>query len=149
MTDPIADMLTRIRNAQMAKKSEVVMPYSKLKFSLLTLLAKEGWLGTVEHLDPLKVRVTKSKFKQAKASEVSNRFASLRIKLKYDADKTTKISNLKRISKPGRRVYATKDKLPIVLNGYGMAIISTSQGLLTDKEARKKQVGGEIICEIY
>jgi small subunit ribosomal protein S8 len=129
MTDPIADMLTRIRNAQAVKKPEVVLPFSKIKFNIAKILEKEGYLGEV---------------KKEKAN-----YGQIRIALKYDEEGQPVIRSLKRISKPGRRIYATKDKLPRVLSGMGIAIISTSQGLMTDKEARKRKVGGEVICEVY
>lgn len=144
MTDPIADMLTRIRNAQMVKKSEVVMPYSKLKLNLLKLLAKEGWIDNVE-----KIEAVPSKSKKQAVSDNANRFATLSIRLKYNSEREPRISNLKRISKPGRRVYVNKEQIPIVLNHKGISIISTSQGLLTGQQAKDKNVGGEIICEIY
>ena len=145
MTDPIADMLTRIRNAQMVKKPEVVMPYSKLKLNLLKLLVKEGWLGSVEKLEPS----VSTKFKKQQRDDLTNRFASLHVKLKYNSDQQPHISQLKRISKPGRRIYVNKDQIPIVLNHRGISIISTSQGLMTNKQAQAKKIGGEIICEIY
>ena len=144
MTDPIADMLTRIRNAQMVRKTEVVMPYSKLKFNLLNLLKREGWIGNVEKIEP---GVVSDKVK-VKTNDNSSRFAAIKVDLKYVGDKN-KIDKLQRISKPGRRVYVNKDAIPTVLGGRGLAVISTSQGLLTDKEARAKKLGGEIICEIY
>lgn len=143
MTDPIADMLTRIRNAQMVKKSELVLPYSKLKMGILNILAKEGWLQEVEKIEAAGGKINR------KAS-ITSRFDSIKIKLYYDADsRQPKITKLERISKPGRRVYVDKENIPFVLNGKGLAIISTSKGLLTDREARKQKVGGEIICEIY
>ncbi len=144
MTDPIADMLTRIRNAQMVKKSELVMPYSKLKLNLLKLLMSEGWIANVA-----KVEATNSKNKKQPRDDFNNRFATLRVKLKYTSDNQPHITSLKRISKPGRRVYVNKEQIPIVLTHKGMAIISTSQGLLTNQQAKDRHVGGEIICEIY
>ncbi len=145
MTDPIADMLTRIRNIQMVKKTEVVLPYSKLKFNILKLMQENGWIENVIKREP----VAKSKFKKSSKDYIYNRFATLVVTLKYNEHKVSKISSLKRISKPGRRVYVNKEEIPTVLNGKGMSIISTSQGLLTDKEARQKKIGGELICEIY
>ena len=145
MTDPIADMLTRIRNIQMVKKTEVVLPYSKLKFNILKLMQENGWIKSVIKQEP----VAKSKFKKSSKDYIYNRFATLIVVLKYDEQKVSKISSLKRISKPGRRVYVNKEEIPTVLNGKGMSIISTSQGLLTDKGARQKKIGGELICEIY
>ena len=132
-TDPIADMLTRIRNTVPLKKEEVVIPFSKVKFEIAKILEKEGYISKVEK------------------SEEDGNFATFNITLKYtpDADKESVIKNLKRISKPGRRVYVEYQKIPRVLNGLGMAIISTSAGLMSDKEAKKKKIGGEVICEIY
>ena len=129
MTDPIADMLTRIRNASAVNKPEVVLPYSKQKYNIAKLLLEEGYIRGVE----------KSK----------NKFDEIIIKLRYRKDKTPYISHIKRISKPGRRVYIGKDDLPVILNNIGIAIISTSRGLLTNKKAKKMKIGGEIICEIY
>lgn len=136
MTDPIADMLTRIRNASAAKKSEVVLPMSKIKYSIAKILEKEGYVGSVG--------IEKSEAKKNKSFV----FDELKIALKYDNGKSV-ISSLKRISKPGLRVYVNRDELPRVLNNLGIAIISTSQGLMTNKEARKKNIGGEVVCEIY
>ena len=147
MTDPIADMLTRIRNAQMVKKFELVMPYSKLKFNILTLLAKQGWIESVKKIEPGEIK--SAGFRKQLHESLNNRFASLLVKLKYDSDKKPHISQLKRVSKPGRRVYVSKNQIPYVLNGKGLSIISTSHGLLTDKQARQKKIGGEVICEIY
>ena len=141
MTDPIADMLTRIRNAQMVKKAEVVMPYSKLKLNILSLLKEEGWIEHVEKIEP----DTKIK---TRPSDVMGRFTTLRVKIKYNGNQA-KIENLQRVSKPGRRIYVNKGEIPKVLNGRGLAIISTSQGLLSDSAARRNNVGGEVICEIY
>jgi small subunit ribosomal protein S8 len=145
MTDPIADMLTRIRNAQMVRKSEVIMPYSKLKLSILELLAKEGWIKSVEKVEPTDTKNVKLK----KNDTQNGRFITLLVKLKYKNKKTPHITNLKRISKPGRRVYVSKEEIPIVLNGKGSSVISTSKGLLTDSGARKDKIGGEVICQIY
>ena len=133
MTDPIADMLTRIRNAMVIRKPDVVLPYSKLKHGIADILQKTGYVKSVEKIE---------KHSNAKP------FAELRIILKYNG-KESVITNLKRISKPGRRVYVSKDDLPTVLNNLGIAIISTPQGLMTNKEAQHKQVGGEVLCEIY
>lgn len=127
MTDPIADFLTRIRNAQLARQHEVLVPYSKLKYAIAQLLEREGWvigLATQEH----------------------NRW--LKVLLKYDQGKPI-IANLRRVSTPGRRVYVSRHDLPKVLNGMGMAIISTPKGLMTNNEARKARLGGEVICEIF
>ncbi len=144
MTDPIADMLTRIRHAQLGKKAEVVLPYSKIKYHIAKLLEKEGWLGTVEVLEPLLAKNIKAKSR----SDKDAKFKQIRIEIKY-AEGKPKINSLKRISKPGRRIYAGKDKMPVVCNNYGIAVISTPQGLLTNKKAKKNGLGGEIICEVF
>ena len=141
-TDPIADMLTRIRNAQAVNKTEVVLPYSKLKIAVLGLLLKEGWVDKVEKVAP-------SDSKTASKNDTLSRFDALKVKIKYEDVGIPKIRSIKRISKPGRRVYVDKDNIPVVLNSLGIAVISTSQGLMTDDQAREKKVGGEIICEIY
>ena len=133
MTDPIADMLTRIRNAARTRKAEVFVPFSKMKLAILKIMKKHGFISGFEEVE--------------KSPE--NKFGGLQVSLKYDENKQAAISGLKRISKPGRRIYAAKDKLPVVLNNFGISIISTSAGLMTNKEAKKKGLGGEIICEIY
>lgn len=133
MTDTIADMLTRIRNAQAVGKSEIVLPMSKIKFGIAKILEQNE---LIEKTELVKTVGKKSVFNE------------LRIILKYKNGEPV-ISSLKRVSKPGRRVYAGKTDLPRVLNNFGIAIISTPQGLMTNKEARKKGVGGEIICEVY
>ena len=128
MTDPISDMLARLRNAQAAKKSEVSPPISKVKFHIAKILQKEGYVGDV--------------------SEVTvGKFVELRIALLY-RNELPSISMIKRISKPGRRVYAKSDELPRVLSDIGIAIISTPNGLMTNKEARARRLGGEVICEV-
>ncbi len=127
--DQIADMLTRIRNAQLARKSEVVMPSSKFKVALAKLLTKNKYVGEV-------------------ATFSDNNKTYLKIQLRY-LNKEPAIKGVKKISKQGQRIYINKDELPIVKNGYGMAVISTSKGLLTDRVARKKGLGGEVICEIW
>lgn len=137
MTDPIADMLTRIRNASAVNKNEVVLPMSKVKYEIAKILEKEGWIQKVE---VVKADVEKNKTKA---------FDQLKIVLKYKKSGKPFIKSLKRISKPGLRIYVDKNDLPRVLNNLGMAIISTSQGMMTNKEARKTGVGGEVICEIY
>ncbi|MBU2229266.1 30S ribosomal protein S8 [Patescibacteria group bacterium] len=128
-TDPIADMLTRIRNTVPLKKEKVIIPFSKIKFEIAKILEKEGYVKKVEKSE--------------------SNFATIDIELKYTSDKESVIQNLKRISKPGRRVYVEYHKIPRVLNGLGMAIISTSAGLMSDKEAKSRKIGGEVICEIY
>lgn len=131
MTDPIADMLSRIRNAAAVRKPEVVVPFAKLKFAIAKILLQQHWVAGVEMIEG--EQGSKKEFK---------------IILKYADNGKPAISELTRISKPSRRVYVSKDELPRVLNNYGIAIISTSQGLMTNKEAGKKGVGGEVICEI-
>ena len=128
-TDPIADMLTQIRNALMVKKTEVVLPYSKVKHNIASILAREGYVGAVNKID--------------------EGYGWLRIAMKYEANRQPVISSIKRVSKPGRRIYSAKEKLPWVLNNYGVAIVSTSQGIMTNREARRKRIGGEVICEVY
>jgi small subunit ribosomal protein S8 len=137
MTDPIADMLTRIRNASAVNKQEVVLPMSKIKFNISKILEREGWVVSSEVI------------KGAGRKNGTASFDQLKIVLKYKEDGKSAISSIRRISKPGLRVYTGKGELPRVLNNLGIAIISTPQGLLTNKEARKKGVGGEVICEIY
>ena len=131
--DPISDMLTRIRNASAVRKPEVLLPYSKIKHQIALILSREGFVGKV-------VKVEKGD---------ENAFDMLRIGLKYDGDNKSVIRHLKRVSKPGLRVYCGKNELPVVLNNLGLAIISTSQGLMTNGEAKKKGVGGEVVCEVY
>ena len=127
MSDPIADMLTRIRNANTAKHDTVDVPASKMKIAIADILLKEGYIKSYELVD-------------------AGSFKNIHITLKYGKDKNEKIiTGLKRISKPGLRVYANAAELPKVLGGLGLAIVSTNKGILTDKEARKNNVGGEVI----
>ncbi len=128
MTDPIADMLTRIRNVLPLGKKEVVVPLSKLKLRLAEILQAEGYIASFH---------------------VNEKKRELKLVLKYLPSGKPAITNLRRISKPGRRVYVKHDELPRVLNGLGIAIISTSSGIMTDAEARQKKLGGEVICYIY
>lgn len=128
-TDPISDMLTRIRNASLARKAEVVLPYSKFKFALANLLEKQGFLAGV---------------KEAAADH-----KLLEVKLKYSEAGDSVISGIKRVSKPGQRIYLAADKLPRTNSGYGITVVSTSKGLLTDKEARKAHLGGEVVCQVW
>ena len=130
-SDPIADMLTRIRNANTAKHDTVDIPASKIKVAIAGILLDEGYITKYDIIE-------------------DDNFKTIRITLKYGADKNEKIiTGLKRISKPGLRVYAGKDELPRVLGGLGTAIISTNQGVITDKEARKLGVGGEVLCFVW
>ncbi|MCI9378767.1 MAG: 30S ribosomal protein S8 [Eubacterium sp.] len=131
MSDPIADMLTRIRNANTAKHDTVDIPASKMKIAIADILVDEGYV--------LKYDIVEE-----------NNFKTIHVTLKYGADKNEKIiSGLKRISKPGLRVYAGKDKIPYVLGGLGIAILSTNQGIITDKQARKLEVGGEVLAFVW
>ena len=136
MTDPIADMLTRIRNAQAVNKKTVVLPMSKMKYNIAKILQQGGW---IEKAEVLKISAKKNS---------SSVFNEIKIELKYRNGQPA-ISSLKKISTPGRRIYAGKNELPKVLNNLGMAIISTPKGLMTNKEAKKQGIGGEVICEIY
>ena len=129
-TDPIADMLTRIRNANSAKHKTVDIPASKMKTAIAEILFKEGYIKSFELIS-------------------NENQGIIRITLKYDEKGTRVIDGMKRISKPGLRVYANKEELPKVLNGLGTAIISTSQGLKTDKEAREAGIGGEVLAYVW
>ncbi len=128
-TDPIADMLTRIRNATLAKKSELVFPYSKFKESLAKLLEKEGFVSSV--------------------SEVAGKNKLIQVNLKYGPSGEGVIAGIKRVSKPGQRIYLPVDKIPRTNSGYGITVISTPKGLLTDRQARKERVGGEVVCQVW
>ena len=130
MTDPIADMLTRIRNANQVSHATVEMPSSKLKLQLAKLLKEEGYISDYEE-------------------KTSDKFKVLSITLKYDAKNKPIITKLERVSKPGLRNYSKAKNLPKVLGGMGIAIVSTSKGLLTDRKARKENIGGEILCYVY
>ncbi len=129
ITDPIADMLTRIRNANAQKHETVDIPASKLKKSIAEILLEEGYIKSFEEIE-------------------DNAQGTLRLTLKY-VNKQKVISGLKRISKPGLRVYATKDELPKVLGGLGIALISTSKGIMTDKKARQEGIGGEVLAFVW
>jgi small subunit ribosomal protein S8 len=126
MTDPVSDMLTRIRNAQLSEKKEVAMPSSKLKISIVNVLKEEGYIEDYEVLD--------------KASK-----PSLNIKLKY-FNGSAVIESIKRVSRPGLRIYKSHDQLPRIMNGLGIAILSTSKGVMTERRAKSSGVGGEILC---
>lgn len=131
MTDPLADMLTRIRNAGMVKFETVEMPLSKVKTGVAAILKKEGFINDYQ--------VVESDTPQG----------VLRIEMKYDQNNERIITNLKRVSKPGRRIYVKHDQIPKVMSGLGIAIISTSKGIFTDKEARAMKIGGELLCEVW
>lgn len=128
-TDPIADMLTRIRNAISVNKTVVTVPFSKLKFTLATLLVEAGFLETVETIEA-------GKFKEIKITI-------------NKANSAPKINELSRVSKPGRRLYVKADKIPHVMDGRGIMVLSTSKGIMTDAEARTEGIGGELMCKVY
>ncbi|ETA74205.1 30S ribosomal protein S8 [Ligilactobacillus equi] len=130
MTDPIADFLTRIRNANMVKHESVEIPASKIKRDIAEILKREGFVRDVEYIEDDKQGV-------------------IRVFLKYSIDKERVITGLRRISKPGLRKYVKADAVPKVLNGLGIAILSTSEGVITDKEARAKKIGGEVIAYVW
>jgi small subunit ribosomal protein S8 len=132
MTDPIADMLTRLRNANVAMHDSVRMPSSKLKIALASILEREGYISGFD------------------TSEDPKRPGStLEIQMKYTQDRVRAIAGIKRVSTPGLRVYVRADRLPRVLGGLGVAVLSTSRGLMTDREARKEKVGGEVLCHVW
>ena len=131
MSDPIADMLTRIRNANTAKHDTVTIPSSKMKVAIADILVNEGYIKKYELVD-------------------DGKFKDIKVTLKYGATKNEKIiSGIRRISKPGLRVYAGKENMPSVLGGLGIAIVSTNQGIMTDREARAKGVGGEVLAFVW
>ena len=131
MSDPIADMLTRIRNANTAKHDTVDIPSSKMKVAIADILVDEGYIAKYDLID-------------------DGSYKTMRVTLKYGANKNEKIiTGIKRISKPGLRIYAGKDELPSVLGGLGIAILSTNKGIITDKQARKEQVGGEVLAYVW
>jgi len=132
MTDPIADMLTRIRNGNTAQHDVVRMPGSKLKVSLARILENEGYIAGFSVAD-----------------DPSRPGTTLEIAMKYAPDRSRTISGIKRVSKPGLRIYARADTIPRVLGGLGVAIVSTSHGLMTDREARKRRMGGEVLCFVW
>lgn len=130
ITDPLADMFTVIRNASTAKKEKVELPSSKLKLEILGVLKKEGYIKNYKHI-------------------ADNRQGLINVYLKFKKNQSPVITNMKRISKPGLRVYVAKDKVPRVLRGMGIAILSSSSGVLTDKQARSQGVGGEVLCYVW
>ncbi|MCG0238192.1 MAG: 30S ribosomal protein S8 [Firmicutes bacterium] len=130
VSDPIADLLTRIRNANMVYHEKVEVPGSKMKRAIVEILKREGYIRDYEWIDDGKQGI-------------------IRIYLKYGPGKARVIQGLKRVSKPGRRIYAKKDQIPRVLGGLGIAILSTSKGIVTDKEARRLGVGGEVLCYVW
>ncbi len=131
MSDPIADMLTRIRNANTAKHDTVDIPLSKMKVAIADILVDEGYIAKYDIVD-------------------AGNFKNIHVTMKYDGEKKDKIiTGIKRISKPGLRIYAGKDDIPSVLGGLGVAILSTNKGIITDKQARKEQVGGEVLAFVW
>jgi small subunit ribosomal protein S8 len=132
MTDPIADMLTRVRNANVAMQDTVRMPSSKLKEALAAILQREGYIESFRAAD-----------------DPTRPGRVLEITMKYSPERQRTISGIKRVSKPGLRVYTKAERMPRVLGGLGVAVLSTSQGLLTDREARQRRVGGEILCYVW
>lgn len=130
MTDPIADLLSRIRNAQIAKHDRLDVPASKLKLEVVKLLKDEGFIKNFREIEGVPV-------------------GTLRVFLRYTQDGIPAISHLERVSKPGRRVYRKADEIQPVRNGLGIGIVSTSQGLLTDAQARERRVGGELLCQVW
>ncbi len=132
MTDPIADMLTRIRNANVAMHDDVRMPSSKQKIALAKILSDEGYITG-----------------WSVAANANGVGETLTVRMKYTPDRARTISGLRRVSKPGLRVYSKADHVPRVLGGLGVAVLSTSQGLMTDREARRRNVGGEVLCYVW
>lgn len=130
MTDPLADMLTRIRNAGLARLEKVQVPSSKLKRRVAEILSEEGFIANQREVE-------------------DDHQGLIELELRYDTDKSLVIRNIERISKPGRRVYAKCDAIPKIKNGLGVCIVSTSQGVMTDKEARRRGVGGELVCQVW
>lgn len=130
MTDPIADMLTRIRNASSVYHEKVEMPASKVKHAIVKILKDEGFIKDYEYIN-------------------DNKQGIIRVSLKYGPNREKVLSGIKRISKPGLRVYARKDEIPRVLGGLGIAIISTPKGIMSDKQARREGLGGEVICYVW
>lgn len=128
-TDPISDMLTRIRNALAARKAELVLPYSKFKHGLAKVLLAEGFISGV--------------------NELPGRIKMLQINLKYGSSGEAVIAGIKRVSKPGQRIYLPVDRIPRTNGGFGITVVSTSKGLLTDRQARKDRVGGEVVCQVW
>lgn len=128
ITDPISDMLTRIRNAAAVRKAEARIPFSKLKFAVAKVLAEAGYVESAE--------------------KSSAGHGEIRVVLKYQ-DGESAIRRVARVSRPGRRVYASYDQLPLVLSDSGIAVVSTSQGVMTNKDARRRKLGGEVLCEVY
>ncbi len=134
MTDPIADMLTRIRNAQAVHKEELLLPFSKIKYAIAKLLVREAYIESAEKI---------------MGNTGKNKFDEIKIVLKYKEGGQPNIRHIKRISKPGQRIYVGKDSLPTILNDLGIAVLSTSNGLMTNKKAKRVKIGGELLFEIW
>ncbi len=134
-TDPIADMLARIRNASLARHASTAMPASKVKKAIAEILKAEGFIADVREEEPSEDAKIKQK--------------QIRVVLKYNRDKDAAFAGMRRVSRPGRRVYVGHESIPRVLSGLGVSILSTSHGLMTDKEARRRKVGGELLCEVW
>jgi len=132
VTDPVADLITRLRNANLARKDDTLVAASKLNTALLQILEKEGYIGGWEQI-----------------GEEGSVHQGFKVTMKYGQDRERTITGLKRISKPGRRVYVGRDKLPRVLGGLGIAIISTPQGVMTDRQASRKGIGGEVLAHVW
>lgn len=134
--DPIADMFTRIRNASAVKKTEISLPISKIKLEVAKILEAEGW-------------IKKATVIPGGLEGKHNRFDELQIELKYHKNGKPQISGINRISRPGLRIYVNKEEIPTILNNFGIAILSTSKGIMTNKEAKKQKIGGEVLGEIF
>ena len=134
MTDPIADMLSRIRNASLARHDRTEIPASRLKAAVAQILKAEGFIADV---------------RQAESEDGNGQQPKLTIVLKYGRARTSAIDGIRRVSRPGRRVYVRHDRIPRVFSGLGISILSTSRGLMSDKEARRQKVGGELLCEVW
>lgn len=130
VTDPISDMLTRLRNATLVRQGSVSVPYSRVKQQIAEILSREGWIGDV-------------------AVDKSESFPRLKIGLKYTPSGESVLRHIRRVSKPGHRVYVGRKEIPIVLNNIGVSILSTSKGIMSNHEAKRSQVGGEVLCEVY
>jgi small subunit ribosomal protein S8 len=128
-TDPIADLLSRIRNATLTRQTSVVVPYAKIKYTILRVLVDAGWISDVSL--------------QGTAPR-----QDILISLKYDEDGKSIIRHIRRVSKPGRRIYVGRSHLPVIENNFGMAVVSTSKGMMTNREARRRGLGGEVMCEV-
>lgn len=144
MTDPITDMLNRIKNAGLLLKEDVLVPFSKIKYEIAVILSKEGFAGDVKKVSKLAHLAVKSGI--SKNSKEKNK--AIKITLKYE-NNVSSISGLKRVSKPGQRIYAKASEMKKVKGGYGFSIISTSKGLMTNKEAKKNKLGGEVLLEVW